>query len=119
MGETMTFFEVTSDEDAAFLMPGHSERLHLVLFCEPTSPTVDKAKELVGEVDVPDQWALVHIDPQSAPETIRRFGLSDQVGMAAIYDGSMLTVEYECSLDAFRRLLTTAGQQHACLKELG
>ncbi len=119
MSDPIEFREVTSDEEATFLMPGNTQRLHLVLFCEPGSPTVQKARDLICEIDVPEQWMFVHLDPNRAPRTTRRFGLSDQVGMAAIYDGSMLAVEYECSLEAFRRLLGTARHQHASLQKLG
>jgi hypothetical protein len=119
MTDSIEFCEVTADEEAVFLMPGQSQRFHLVLFCEPGSPTVEKAQALVSETEVPEQWRFVHLDPHSAPKTAQWFGLSDQMGMAAIFDGALLAVEYECSLEAFRRLLGTARQQHALLKELG
>jgi len=119
MNDPNEFCEINADEDAEFLMPGKSPKLHLVLFCAPGAPTIQKARDLVTQIEVPEDLAFVHLDPSGAPETTRWFGLSDTIGMAAIYDGAMLAVEYECSLDAFRRLLTTARQQHARLKELG
>jgi hypothetical protein len=119
MSDSVEFCEVNTDENAEFLMPGKSTRLYLVLFCAPGAPTIQKAKDLVTQIEVPDDLAFVHLDPSGAPETTRWFGLSEQVGMAAIYDGAMLAVEYECSLDAFGRLLATARQQHSRLQELG
>jgi hypothetical protein len=119
MSDPIEFCEVNTDEQAEFLMPGHSPKLHLVLFCAPGAPTVQKAQELVVQIDVPEELGFVHLDPEGAPETTSWFGLSDQVGMAAIYDGAMLAVEYECSMAAFQRLLVTARQQHDSLQKLG
>ncbi|MFW5967761.1 MAG: hypothetical protein ACOCV2_09600 [Persicimonas sp.] len=119
MADGTEFRAIKSDEEAGFLMPGRSEGLHLVLFCEPDSPTVDKAREYLGRVEVPDDWRFVHLIPSEAPETTEWFGLSDTMGMAVIADGAMLAVEYECSLGAFKRLMSTARKQYDSLQKLG
>lgn len=119
MSDPIELYEISSDAEARFLMPGQGTHLHLVLFCAADSPTVQKAQALAADHDLPPNWRLVHLVPDSAPQTTRWFGLSERAGMAAIYDGSMLSVEYECSLDAFRRLLKTARRQQKSLQELG
>jgi hypothetical protein len=119
MNGTVQFREVTSDQEASFLMPDGDDALHVVLFCEPGSPTVQKACELAPEVDIPEDWNLVRLDTDGAEKTARHFGLSDLEGMAVIEAGTILDVEYECSLDAFRRLIAVAERQSEALEELG
>lgn len=119
MEGTVQFHEVTSDEEASFLMPDGDDALHVVLFCEPGSPTVRKACELAPEVDIPEDWNLVRLDTDGADQTARHFGLADIEGMAVIEAGAILDVEYECSLEAFRRLIEVAERQSEALEELG
>lgn len=119
MSGTVQFREVASDEEASFLMPGESDALHVVLFCEPGSPTVEKACSLAPEVEIPEDWNLVLLDTEEAEETARHFGVDDVTGMAVIEDGSILDIEYECSLEAFRRLIEVAARQSEALDRLG
>jgi hypothetical protein len=116
---TVQFHEITSDEEASFLMPGGDDALHVVLFCEPGSPTVQKACQLAPDVGIPEEWNLVRLDTDGADKTARHFGLAELEGMAVIEDGAILDVEYECSLEAFHRLIEVARRQSEALEELG
>ncbi|MFB6351277.1 MAG: hypothetical protein ABEN55_17980 [Bradymonadaceae bacterium] len=119
MSGTVEFHEVTSDEEASFLLPDGDDALHVVLFCEPGSPTVQKACELAPEVDIPEDWNLVRLDTEGARRTARHFGVAELEGMAVVENGTILDVEYECSLEAFRRLIEVAKRQSEALDELG
>lgn len=116
---TVQFLEVDSDDEASFLMPGESDALHVVLFCEPGSPTVQKACSLAPDVDLPEDWNLVLLDTDEAEQTARHFGVDDVTGMAVVEDGAILDIEYECSLEAFRRLIDVAERQSEALDRLG
>lgn len=119
MSGTVQFREIQSDEDASFLMPGGDDALHVVLLCEPGSPTVEKARELAPEVDIPTDWDLVWLDTDRAERTARHFGVQNVEGMVVVEDGSILDIEYECSLEAFRRLIDVAKRQSEALHNLG
>lgn len=119
MSESDQFYEVTSDEEASFLMPEGDEALHVVLFCEPGSPTVQKAREFAPDVDIPTDWKLVVLDTERAERTARYFGVDEIQGMAVVEEGAILDIEYECSVEAFRRLIDVAKRQSEALDELG
>lgn len=121
MSGNVTFSEVTSDSEASFLMPEEDDDggLHVVLFCEPGSPTVEKACKFAPQVAIPTDWQLVLLDTDRAPETARYFGVEDVTGMAVIEEGSILDIEYECSIEAFRRLIETAKRQSRALESFG
>jgi hypothetical protein len=126
MSGSVQFHEVTSDDEASFLMPtdgtdddGGKDSLHVVLFCEPGSPTVEKACQYAPQVDIPTDWHLVLLDTEHATDTARYFGLDDVTGMAVIEDGAILDIEYECSIEAFRRLIEIAKRQSEALDALG
>lgn len=120
MSGTVQFREISSDDEASLLMPGEEGGgLHVVLFCEPGSPTVEKACSLAPEVEVPEDWSLVLLDTDEAEETARHFGVDGVTGMAVIEDGAILDIEYECSLEAFRRLIEVAQRQSEALERLG
>ena len=117
--QSVEFREVRSDEEASFLMPGEDESLHLVLFCQKGSPVVEKARELTPRVDIPADWDLVLLDTDGASETARWYGVGETSGMAVIEDGSLLDIEYECSIDALKRLIDVARRQSESLDQLG
>jgi hypothetical protein len=121
MSSAIEFRHPTSDDEASFLRPdpGTEDGLYLVLFCDEKAPTVEKARELAPRADIPSDWEFVLLDPTDAPETARRFGVADTQGMAAIRDGSLLSIEYECSLNALKRLVETARRQSEALEQLG
>jgi len=123
MSGSVQFHEVTSDDEASFLMPADGAddagSLHVVLFCEPGSPTVEKACQYAPQVDIPTDWHLVLLDTNNAEETAQYFGLRDITGMAVIEDGAILDIEYECSIEAFRRLIDIAKRQSDALDSLG
>ena len=119
MEQAIEFREITSDDEASFLMPGNDGFLHIVLFCESGAPVVDRAREIVPEVEIPEAWDFAVIDTAEAPETVRWFGVDEASGMAVIRDGSLLDIEYECSIDAFGRLIATAKKQAKALENLG
>ena len=119
MSEQIEFREIESDADASFLMPGNDGGLHIVLFCEAGAPAVRKARELAPELEIPDEWDFVLLDPSRANETARRFGVDETSGMAVVGEGSLLAIEHECSLEAFRRLIEVAEKQSRALTDLG
>lgn len=119
MSATVEFHEITSDDEASVLMPGEDDSLHLVLFCHKDAPTVERARQLAPRVDIPSNWDIVVLDAEKAPETASWYGVDETSGMAVIRDGSLLDIEYECSLDAFRRLIETAKRQAEALTNLG
>jgi hypothetical protein len=119
MPQSPTFREVTSDEDASFLLPGNDDHLHIVLFCDAGAPAVQKARQLAPKVDIPAEWDLVLFDPDDAPETAKWFGVDERSGMAVIGHGSLLDIEYECSLSSFKRLIDVAKRQADSLGKLG
>jgi hypothetical protein len=111
----LQFKRISSDEDASFLMPGQQSPMTLVIFCGADAPVVQKARELSAELDVPEQWGFALVDPEAASETTRWFGIKDMPAMGAVCDGALLALEYECSLEAFERLIHVARQQYAQL----
>ncbi len=113
--QPLEFRRVDSDEDASFLMPGPQKQMTLVVFCGADAPVVGKARELSSQVDIPEQWSFAVVDPKAATETVRWFGVNDVPAMGAVYDGALLAVEYECSLEAFERLIQLAKQQYVHL----
>ena len=119
MSETIEFREVRNDEEASFLMPGRSSEIHLVMCCDAGAPAVKKAARLAPQVDLPSDWDLVVLDPEQASETARWFGIAEASGMAVIHDGVLLAIEFECSLDAFERLIDVAERQASQLAEMG
>ena len=119
MSDDISFREVTSDEEATFLMPEGDDDLHVVLFCDPGSPTIEKACELAPDVDIPADWDLVWLDTEQAEQTAGHFGVREVEGMAVVEDGAILDIEYECSLEAFQRLIEVAQHQSLALDELG
>ena len=119
MSQPIEFREVTSDEEASFLKPGADDALHIVLFCQADSPVVQKARRLVPEVDIPADWDFTILDTDGVDEIANWYGLTDASGMAVISDGSLLTIEYECSVDALRRLIDVAQKQSDALSALG
>ena len=108
---TQKIRQICSDEDASFLMPGQGGQPTVVLFCGAQAPVVDKARGISTRAGLPDQWSLAVVDPDEAVETARWFGVSDQPAMGVVFDGALLAVEYECSTEAFERLLHVARQQ--------
>ncbi len=102
---------ITSDEDASFLMPGHGDEVTLVLFCGAGAPVVQRARELSTQVRLPGAWSLAVLDPQVARDTAHWFGVTELPAMGAVCDGALLAVEYECSLEAFERLIAWAKRQ--------
>jgi len=119
MSQPIDFREITSDEEASFLKPGANDALHIVLFCHADSPVVEKARRMVPEVDIPADWDFTILDTDRADEIAGWYGLTDASGMAVISDGSLLTIEYECSVDALRRLIDVAQKQSEALSALG
>lgn len=106
------FKRIASDEDASFLMPGQQSPMTLVIFCGAGAPVVHKARELSAQLDIPEEWGFALVDPESASETARWFGIKDMPAMGAVCDGALLALEYECSVEAFERLIHLARQQH-------
>lgn len=108
---TIAFRRVASDDDAAFLMPGHHDAVTLVLFCGAQAPVIERARALADQVELPQGWSLAVVDPNSAADTARWFGVTEVPAMGAVSDGALLAVEYECSLEAFERLIGLAKRQ--------
>jgi hypothetical protein len=106
---------VASDEDASFLMPGQGGDMTLVIFCGAQAPVIERARAVAAEVVFPAHWSIAVIDPDSAAKTARWFGIKDVPAMGAVCDGALLDVEYECTTDAFERLVRIAKQQYSNL----
>lgn len=113
--QPLKFRRIANDEDAQFLMPGQGADMTLVIFCGADAPVVDKARALSSEVEIPEAWSFAVVDPEVAADTARWFGVTEMPAMGAVYDGALLAVEYECSTQAFERLIELAQQQYVHL----
>jgi hypothetical protein len=105
-----------NDQQARPLLPGSSHRgLHVVLFISSNAPKRDYVLAKFDELSLPRGVTRAAVCLDGAPETRRWFGISADVALAAISDGVLLALEYECEEGACQRLIELASSQQQML----
>ena len=100
-----------TDKEAAGLMPGHGEGLHVVLFWNPKTDRNHAVLSHFRELKWPETCRQSVLEVSNTPETAAWFGLKETPALAVIREGVLLAVEYACTEDACQRLLNCADRQ--------
>ena len=101
----------TCDEEARGLLPGHDPKtLFIVLFLSP-GPQAQRLVERFRQLAFPRGARAAVLDVSCARESAEWFGITRTPAIAAIADGSLLAIDYDCDQQRCEEVAALALQQ--------
>ena len=107
----------TSDERAA-LLPSGSNALFVVLFWRKSNPTAAAFRRQCSEIVWPRWFRTVSVDLDTAAEVAAWFETPIVPMLAVVTDGAMLCVEYDCTIEACRKLADCGRSQYSMMRSM-
>jgi hypothetical protein len=114
----MILKECTDVRGRSRLLPGGSGGLYVVVFWRASDPVASDFRRACADIVWPQGCIPVAVDLDQAPEMIDWFELSTVPMLAVISDGSLLGLEYECTVDACRRLVESGFRQYSLMRSM-